>query len=166
MKRAAFAILVLLALNVPAKADSTTVSVDDILFLPAFNGIPAQGTVQFSPNGDVSFITACCDIGVSAGFLHAVSQFYFGTPNFTLLIWNSNMTINSPCDGNDYATCLGTANLGDGMSGAGFVNFAPGIGYVAIDSLTITPEPDTLLLLGAGFLPLVFFRKRSVSPAA
>lgn len=52
------------------------------------------------------------------------------------------------------------------MSGAGFVNFAPGIGYVAIDSLTITPEPATLLLLGAGVLPFVFFRKRSASPAA
>ena len=161
MKRAAFAILLfLLALGAPAKADSTAVPTDDILLLPAFNGIPAQGVVQFSPNGDVSFLTACCDIGVSSGFLQGVSEFYFGTPKFTLLIWNGSMSINSSCDGKDYVTCQGTANLGDGMSGAGFVNFAPGIGYVAIDSLTAMPEPDPLLLLGVGILALVFFRKR------
>src|ERR1700721_3067548 len=100
MKRAAFAILLFVfSLGVPAKADSAAVPTDHILLLPAFNGIPAQGVVQFSPNGDVSFLTACCDIGVSSGFLQAVSKFYFGTPKFTLLIWNGRMWISSPSEG-------------------------------------------------------------------
>jgi PEP-CTERM motif len=64
------------------------------------------------------------------------------------------------------STCSGTVNLGDGISGAGIVNILKGIGYMTINSLTITepapiPEPGTLLLVAVGMFGLAFCRRRS-----
>ena len=161
MKRATMAtlaVLVLLAFGVPAQADSITEAVNDILLFAA-PGDPQQAIAQVFPDGTVSFIFPCppvnCDIGIAGSFLQSISETSFGSPDFTLLIWNSGMSLSSPCTGMQESTCSGTVNLGDGISGAGIVNILKGIGYMTINSLTITepvpaPEPGALLSLAAG----------------
>jgi PEP-CTERM motif len=170
MKRATIAtlaVLALLAFGVPAQADSITESVNDILLFAEPNGFPQQFNAQIFPDGSVLFIFPCfpvnCGIGIAGSFLQSISETSFGTPNFTLLIWNSGMSLSSPCTGMEESICSGTVNLGDGISGAGTVNIIKGIGYMTIDSLTIAepvPEPGTLLSLGAGMFGLAFCRRR------
>ena len=174
MKRATMAtlaVLVLLAFGVPAQADSITEAVNDILLFAAPNGDPQQAIAQVFPDGTVSFIFPCppvnCDIGIAGSFLQSISETSFGSPDFTLLIWNSGMSLSSPCTGMQESTCSGTVNLGDGISGAGIVNILKGIGYMTINSLTITepvpaPEPGALLSLAAGMFGLAFCRRRFV----
>ena len=183
MKRLALVILAMLAFAPCAQAESVTVPVDGILLIPQVGNDEGTGpdndfTLEFEPGhcgpgcpNEVKFVYPSLgfDVGYGGGVLSGF---------FPVFIWSSSMSFVG-CAWE--SSCSGTAYLGDGVMGSGFMEWTPKAVIMSIDSLTFTspqvptpdpgffmdapmpiPEPEELVLIVTGVFSLALLGRRFV----